>query len=264
MQDVSSTKPAPLSEKWSGFGCAGVGCLSYALFAIFQTLAAAIVLFHAHPDLGTEALRRGGKELVTKWVFEVSSSSGNLFLFALVGDGVMIACSLLLAKYWLGARPSQLGLGSAPNARQIGVGIAAGGGLIVVADVVGAIQAHFFGPHTEQVALLLKTHHGAPSFLLDIAAVAVIVPFAEELLFRGVLFTGLAQRTPAWAAVVLSGIIFGVAHFDLWSIAPLAAIGMGLGYLYYRTRSLWPNIAAHATVNTFALILVYFFPKLAT
>lgn len=268
MQETSDNKPAFASAQWSGFGCAGVGCLSFALFAIVQLVAFFIVLFRVHPEAERmfAAASLGvppSSKLLLAWTTDVSSAP-NLFLFAAVGDGAMIVCALLLARWTLGARLDKLGLAVRTSFGQLALGAAAGIALVVVSQVVSAAQAKLFGPHPQAVAELLKTHHGTLNFLFDFAAVCIIAPFAEELLFRGVVFAGLVQRTPLWAAAIISGIIFGAAHLDPWSIAPLATIGAGLALLYYRNGTLWPNIVAHGTVNAVALVAVYLFPRFAT
>jgi membrane protease YdiL (CAAX protease family) len=192
------------------------------------------------------------------------STAPNLFVLALAGDGAMILAAIILARVILGARASQIGLAIGTTGGQLLTGLLTGLGLVVVSQIVSYIQIALFGPHPEAVTEILKTHHGTVNFLFDLASICVIAPFAEELLFRGVVFAGLVQRMPLWAAAVLSGIIFGAAHGDPWGFVPLAIVGTGLALLYYRTRSLWPNVLAHAIFNAVALVALYFVPKLAT
>jgi membrane protease YdiL (CAAX protease family) len=268
MLDTSENKPVFATAQWSVFGCAGVGCLSFALFAIVQLIAFFVVLFRVHPEAqhvfaGIFAGVPPPSKLLLAWTTDVSSAP-NLFLFAAVGDGVMIVCALLLARWVLGAGLDKLGLAVKTSGGQLAFGFLAGLALVIVSQVVSAIQAKLFGPHTQAVAELLKTHHGLMNFFFDFAAVCIIAPFAEELLFRGVVFAGLVQRVPLWPAAILSGLIFGAAHLDPWSIVPLATIGVGLAFLYYRSGTLWPNVVAHATVNAVALVAVYVFPQFAT
>jgi membrane protease YdiL (CAAX protease family) len=65
-----------------------------------------------------------------------------------------------------------------------------------------------------------------------------------------------------WAAA-LSGLMFAAAHLDKWNLVALWTVGIGLGLLFYRTRSLWPNMIAHTTFNAFTLVLIYVFPQFA-
>jgi membrane protease YdiL (CAAX protease family) len=59
---------------------------------------------------------------------------------------------------------------------------------------------------------------------------------------------------PIWAAIVVSSLLFGVAHVDLGSFAPLVVIGLLLGVVRYKTRSLWPSIFLHTLNNVAALL----------
>jgi membrane protease YdiL (CAAX protease family) len=265
-----SAEPPSGQRHWSAFGCAGVAILSFSVFVVVQGVVLFDVLFKVHP----EALRVFERifsgmppppdfvKTTDRWTTDVATAP-YLFLYAVLGDGAMIGVAMLLGKAWLGSSPSALGLTRFARLPQFWIGIGTGIALIFVSNIASGIQAHFFGSHPEKVAELLLTHHGTANFIYDMLSVAVIAPIAEEYLFRGIIFTGLAQRMPVALAIVVSGIVFGAAHLDLWNIFPLAVIGMGLAMLYRRTGSLWPNIIAHATVNTVALVAVYWFPQFA-
>jgi CAAX protease family protein len=78
---------------------------------------------------------------------------------------------------------------------------------------------------------------------------AIIVPIAEELLFRGVIFRWLWQRLSFWPAAVASSALFGLAHVWIDSIVAAGAMGLVLAWLYERSRSLAPSILMHQTFN---------------
>jgi uncharacterized protein len=270
MNDETSTASLAPPSRWSPTSTIGVAVVSFLVFVVVQLTAVGIVIAKTHPEyfqtLG-EAVRgqvtQATAAAVALKVTDEVSTAPYLLLYAVVGDGGMILGAIALSRRWLGATPRDLGF-TRFEAKYLGIGIAAGIGLTIVSDVCASIQAKFFGPHTENVLQLMMTHKGLLNFCLDLLSVAIIAPLAEEYLFRGVLFNGLAQWMPAaWAAIV-SGVLFACAHFDRWSIFPLAAIGVGLALLYRRYGSLWPNIVAHATINTLALIAVYYVPRLAT
>jgi membrane protease YdiL (CAAX protease family) len=268
MTDSTPTETSDSKPKWSGFGCAALAFASFAAFAVVQVVVLIVVLFRIHPEASTlfahgAAPPADYAKLTAQWMKDAIAAP-YLFLYSLLGDGAMVATALALAPYWLPSKPVGLGFKRPAAAGQLWLGAFVGIGLIVASDIVSGTQAHFFGSHPEKVVELMLSHHGTVSFILDLMSVAVIAPIAEELLFRGVVFAGLAQRMPVGWAVVLSGLIFGAAHVDLWSFVPLATIGMGLALLYRRTGSLWPNVIAHATVNLVALVAVYAFPQFAT
>ena len=103
--------------------------------------------------------------------------------------------------------------------------------------------------------------------VLIAAMIAAIVaaPFVEELLFRGVVMRGFASVMPAWRAVALQGVMFGSAHFDpargagnIGLIMVLSAVGIVFGTAAYLLRRIGPSIAAHALMNTVAMIIAVF------
>lgn len=84
---------------------------------------------------------------------------------------------------------------------------------------------------------------------LTVAAVAVLGPALEELLLRGVVLDALRRRMPGWAAIVGTAVAFAALHASLWSMLPLTVLGLGLGWLATKSRSLWPAIVAHVMYN---------------
>ncbi len=89
-------------------------------------------------------------------------------------------------------------------------------------------------------------------------------PIMEEVFFRGVIFRGLAGlvRAPQrgvrmWAAAVVSGLLFALAHGEPVQFAGLAAVGVVLAVLVARTQRLTPSVITHASFNAVALAALY-------
>lgn len=102
---------------------------------------------------------------------------------------------------------------------------------------------------------------GDPNLLIAISAVVVIglvAPVTEELFFRGFVFAGLRSRWSLWPSAIAVGLIFGIVHAPtgLTAVVPLAGLGVALCWLYERTGSLWPCVAAHVVNNGLALLVV--------
>ncbi len=83
---------------------------------------------------------------------------------------------------------------------------------------------------------------------------AVGAPLVEELFFRGLLLRALAEWANPVVAVVASGVLFGLAHFEKLQFAGLALFGMILGAMAWRFRRLGPSIAAHMSFNAVAVL----------
>lgn len=100
----------------------------------------------------------------------------------------------------------------------------------------GADLAGLFGP-------------GSLGAVLTVLTVALLGPTLEELLLRGVVLDAVLGRFGRWAAIGVSSLAFAALHASLWSFLPLAVLGLGLGWLAARSRSLWPAITAHVLYN---------------
>ncbi|NML43531.1 CPBP family intramembrane metalloprotease [Ramlibacter sp. G-1-2-2] len=91
--------------------------------------------------------------------------------------------------------------------------------------------------------------------LPTVVAACVLAPVLEEMLFRGVLLRAFLQKYPRWAAISYSALLFGAAHLNVYQFLFASALGLLLGWLYERSRSLLPCIALHAAVNTTIVML---------
>ena len=82
------------------------------------------------------------------------------------------------------------------------------------------------------------------------------VPFAEELFFRGVVYSALRRYGPVLAALA-SAALFGIAHGVSVVLVVAFLLGVVNAVLVERSGSIWPAVLAHATNNTIALVLAY-------
>lgn len=141
------------------------------------------------------------------------------------------------------------------------------GGQVVIAIMYAPFISHIkhFNAPTEK---LTGSSHGSQFVVIAILTV-VGAPFFEELFFRGLLFRALARLcTPLQVgpstrrtiglvvAVVVDGLLFGLAHGEWVQFAGLAFFGMVLAVVSYRTGRLGMNMVAHASFNLVAIIAV--------
>jgi membrane protease YdiL (CAAX protease family) len=65
----------------------------------------------------------------------------------------------------------------------------------------------------------------------------------------------LAERFPPWWIAILSGLIFGLAHFEYGvSWVPLVVLGTVLARVYQLQRSILPCILMHGLFNSLAMV----------
>lgn len=87
----------------------------------------------------------------------------------------------------------------------------------------------------------------------------VIVPFAEELYFRGVLYRWLRQRWGVWLAALASSLVFGAVHGDVPIAGAAFFLGVVLAWVYERSQSLWPAVLIHIINNGIKILALYTF-----
>lgn len=100
---------------------------------------------------------------------------------------------------------------------------------------------------------------------LGLLTVCLIGPLPEEAIFRGAIERRLLEKHwNHWYAIVISAIFFAVAHFNYAQGATAIVIGCFMGWIYYRTRSIWPGFLIHAFNNTAACVAAYSYPDSMT
>lgn len=95
-------------------------------------------------------------------------------------------------------------------------------------------------------------------------AVGILAPLAEEIVFRGAILRTLLDmmsKKNHWVAIMISAAIFGVAHGNTAQFVNALLMGLILGWMYYRTKSLVPGILLHWVNNTVAFILANILPQ---
>lgn len=91
--------------------------------------------------------------------------------------------------------------------------------------------------------------------LPTVIAICVLAPVLEEMLFRGILLRAFLKHHQRWAAISYSALLFGAAHMNVYQFLLAFWVGLLLGWLFERSRSLLPCIALHAAINTAVTLL---------
>lgn len=88
--------------------------------------------------------------------------------------------------------------------------------------------------------------------IMMVANLLVIAPISEEIALRGIVYTRVEKTTNAVTAIIVSSILFGLMHLMAGGIVlVIGATLMALvfGYVFYKFKSLWVCIIAHAVAN---------------
>ncbi len=91
--------------------------------------------------------------------------------------------------------------------------------------------------------------------ILGFLMIGVAAPVLEETLFRGVILKALLKKYKPWKAILYSAIAFGIFHLNPWQFLYATTLGIWLGYVYWKTRSLFYPILIHALLNSTAFLV---------
>lgn len=124
-----------------------------------------------------------------------------------------------------------------------------------------------FGPAESEQVAVRQLHEAYGNHVLVVAqliCIVLIVPVVEELLFRGFMLNWIRERLGRGWAVALSAALFAGFHFstsqgvvgNIALVVPLFLLGLLLGFLYLRQRSLWAPIGLHMIYNGFGSLFL--------
>ncbi|WP_088810967.1 MULTISPECIES: CPBP family intramembrane glutamic endopeptidase [Listeria] len=131
--------------------------------------------------------------------------------------------------------------------------------ILLVAQYVAVFVITIFAglpSGSENTADLLGYSKTAPIFLIFIS---ILGPILEELVFRKVLYGGLANIINIHVAAVISSFVFALLHGDIQYLLSYFLIGLILCYLYTKTKRIIVPMFAHILMNSFVIILSLFF-----
>lgn len=176
----------------------------------------------------------------------------------LLTEWLLILLPVCVMLWWARVRfRSALQLAAPPPLALAGALLAASGAIILMLAVNAWHNRILPLPeeYAQEFSKLFAVGETPQGLALLLFALAVSPAICEEVLFRGAMLSGLRQRMPAWAAVLLTAFLFGCFHLSIYRLLPTAILGMLLGYIALRSRSIFPAMAAHAINNAAAVLL---------
>ena len=91
-----------------------------------------------------------------------------------------------------------------------------------------------------------------------IFAIGVIVPLAEEYVYRGVMYNRIKNEFGYFGAIFFSALAFGLFHFNLLQGVYAFTIGILLAYFYEKYGNIKVPVAMHMSINIIAIIVDYY------
>lgn len=105
--------------------------------------------------------------------------------------------------------------------------------------------------------LPINAPSGVPMGIFFVVVIAVLPALLEEFAYRGVIM-GEIRRYNRWAAVLISGLFFGLMHGNLIQIPYASFIGFGMAYFAIKFDSIWVGVFIHFINNSVAIAETYF------
>ncbi|EPY2276500.1 CPBP family intramembrane glutamic endopeptidase [Clostridium sporogenes] len=82
-------------------------------------------------------------------------------------------------------------------------------------------------------------------FILEV----ILAPIFEEIVYRGIILEGLLNKYKPITGIIVSSVIFALAHIYIPQIINATIFGILLGIIYYKTRSTVLCIVSHMLMN---------------
>jgi len=96
---------------------------------------------------------------------------------------------------------------------------------------------------------------------LAFVGLVILPPLAEEMMFRGFLYKGLASHWPKLIAALITSLLFGLVHFQ-WNVGvDVFILSLVLIALYEKTQNLWMCVFLHAIKNGMAFLALFVFAR---
>lgn len=177
---------------------------------------------------------------------------------------------LLITEYLVILAPVVAGLwfvrvhvAKALNLRKTGLGVLLGSVLMTAPCLVFLIEISVWQnkilpipeEFLELADKLFPTGDAAWSLPAMLFVIALSPALCEEALFRGVLVSGLRPKLPAWATILVVGVLFGLFHLSIYRFTTTGFLGVVLTYLVVRSGSILPAILGHFIINGASVLL---------
>lgn len=92
---------------------------------------------------------------------------------------------------------------------------------------------------------------------LSFAAVVILAPMCEEMMFRGLIYTRMRVVLKAPFTILISGLLFGFYHGNALQFIYAFLLGLILAYMMEVYHNVWAPIVVHASANLLSWFLTY-------
>lgn len=102
----------------------------------------------------------------------------------------------------------------------------------------------------------IPTAGNVKEYLILLLIVSIVAGICEEVFFRGFMLSAY-ERIGKTKAIIITAILFGVFHFNLYNLFGPIVLGLLFGYLVFLTNSIYAGIIGHVVNNAFAMTMAF-------
>lgn len=124
-------------------------------------------------------------------------------------------------------------------------------GLMIIVSECANLVYYLF-PVPEEFIEMIDT---VGSNNIGILAAVIVAPLTEEFFFRGLLLRGLINNYSVRYSIIVSALLFGAMHLNIWQMIPAILIGLYFGWIYLLSGNIWIVLILHAIQNISSYLL---------
>ena len=192
----------------------------------------------------------------------------NVVQTVIMAISYVVAVALIILPPWYfmksKVRKDGLGLRGLPTWTDILLApigyIASMAATMAVLLVIQAFVPSFNLQETQDVGFRMESLYSNADKMVAFAALVILAPIAEELIFRGYLYGKLRTRLSAIPAIILVSVLFGFMHGQ-WNVGIVVGV-MSIFLCIARelTGTIYAGILMHMIRNGLAFYLLYINP----
>lgn len=166
----------------------------------------------------------------------------------LVSFVLLVATAVCMTRYWQDVKPLLKTTGFFKLATWIG--LVALAPMLLLNYGYHSLLTEWLGLEMDDYNEFFTSTYGALIFICIMPAIV------EELAFRGIIQHRLETVVSPWVAMAAASVLFSSAHLSILSAPYLALMGLLLGWMKWKTGSLYPPMVAHFLHNY--VVITYF------
>ncbi|MBM7557901.1 CPBP family intramembrane glutamic endopeptidase [Halanaerobacter jeridensis] len=200
---------------------------------------------------------------ITKIIFSSSSLLILNFIVHLIQSLLLVCLTLSFVVFKYNHSLTFFGLKKIKPVKNINYGLL--GGIFIwllitlINNCIYVVTTEFFQcrPATQAAVKSLLSSENLFLFLVHSLLIVIIAPITEEIFFRGFIYLYCKNKVGIKWGIIISALVFGLAHFNFWIFLPTFSGGIILAWIYEQTDSLYPAMIAHGTWNGIIIVLLY-------